>query len=220
MSLLYNLHIDNSFYNFYQNTIRQDIISKSCNFEPPFKIMIFGLHSCGNLTSDSIKIFAEKNNQEFKSLIIISCCLHLLREFVPEKAKNSELFIKHLSQVGYDSQGNFLDETLVYDINDENIGYPISNHIKETHKNVFFTRTVRKSAMQSIPENVSKKIDMDIFFYKTRFFRSLFQIFLVHNVPELGTYYGYGDVEYTDEIGDFNKFKSYLQIVYDRLKDN
>jgi hypothetical protein len=219
-SILYDLNIDNNFNSFYEETIKKDLLSKSNIENQSKKVLLFGLHSCGNLSSDSMKIFAEKTNTDFKSLIIISCCLHLVKEFVSEKAKNSELFKDHFSKIGYDSQGNFLDETLVYDLNNENIGYPICNFIKQSYQELFFTRTVRKSAMQSFPENENKKVDMEDFFYKTRFFRSLFQIFLVEFLPELSTYYGYGDVEYDgNENGDFNKFRSYLGMNLKKLKD-
>jgi len=261
-TLLYDLHIDNEFYNFYENTIKQEInlrlkdssillnpnkkINENLSNEEKinaytvdmsnldikkrednynnkntdYNILLFGLHSCGNLSSDSIKIFAEKSNTEFKSLIIISCCLHLVKEFISNKAKNNKLFIDHISKIGYDPQGNFLDETLVYNNTDENIGYPISYFIKENYEELFFTRTVRKSAMQSFPEKENKVIKMEDFFYKTRFFRSLFQIFLIEYIPELSNYYGYGDVEYDEyEKNDFHKFISYLKINLAKLKN-
>jgi len=227
-SLLYNLSIDHNFYKFYENTIKNDILKKICidckndcsECKAGRNILLFGLHTCGNLASDSIKIFAKDSNKEFRSLIIISCCLHLVKEFISEKARKSSIFMNHLQKIGYDLKGNFLDETLVYEKNDENIGFPISTFIKENFEDLFFTRTVRNSAMQSFPENENKKINFDDFFYKTRFYRSLFQVFLNDFIPELSMYYGFGDVEYNDkEKGDFAKFISYLKLNLCKLKN-
>ena len=50
--------------------------------DKPFNenIMLFGLHSCGNLTSDSIKIFVKNN--VLTHLVIVGCCLNLLIEYI------------------------------------------------------------------------------------------------------------------------------------------
>lgn len=80
---------------------------------------LFGLHSCGDLTSEVIKIFVDFNkNNYFKinKLYIVGCCLNLLSEellidiYNPNKNK-----LESLLNLGFDNNGEYLDRTIYVD---------------------------------------------------------------------------------------------------------
>ena len=84
-----NVHLINSyidfekFNEFYETNLKNILIS---NNKLNKNIFLFGLHNCGNLTSNTIKIFLQNNY--FKSIAIIGCCLNLLNEYINPELKS------------------------------------------------------------------------------------------------------------------------------------
>lgn len=175
-------------------------------------ILLFGLHSCGNLTSDSIKIFS--NKQCFSHLIIIGCCLHALKEYITPEATENEVFKDYLSSAGFDNKGNFLEGTLIFENRIDEIGYPLSNYVKTTHCNLFLGRTARNSAMTTFPKNCDKNVkSKNVVNHKKFFYRALLQAFIEINIPELQNFYGYGEIK----ISIHDTFAKYVRIVIKNL---
>lgn len=170
------------------------------------KIMLFGLHSCGNLTSDSIKVFVK--NSVLTHLVIVGCCLNLLVEYVSPEVKNSKFFNDYLTSIGYDNKGTFLENTLSYDWDFRKIGYPLCEYIKDNYKSVFLGRPLRNIAMQNIPKpednsiNAAKNIK-----YKNLFFRTLLQKYFEDYLIELKFIYGYGKLQ----LGLNDSFSLYIK---------
>ena len=111
-----NVYLINSFINFdnfsefYENYIKNILIE---NNKLNKNVFLFGLHSCGNLTSNTLKIFMK--NDYFKSIAIIGCCLGLIKEYINPETKASEEFKDYYSGIGYNKNGNFLDDTFIYE---------------------------------------------------------------------------------------------------------
>jgi hypothetical protein len=158
------------------------------------KIMLFGLHSCGNLTSDSIKVFVK--NSVLTHLVIVGCCLNLLVEYVSPEAKSSQFFKDYIASIGCDNKGTFLENTLLYDFDFRKIGYPLSEFIKTQHKSVFLGRPLRNIAMQNIPKPEHYIMNADKNFkYKNLFFRALLQKYFENYLFDLKSIYGYGKLQ-------------------------
>ena len=176
---------------------------------------LFGLHNCGNLTSNTLKIFIK--NKYFKSIAIIGCCLHLVNEYINPEAKSSKEFIEFYKGIGYNKNGNFLDNTLVFDlINNENkIGYPLSEHIRNTYKNLFFGKEVRNAAMLNSIENAP----FDSISTKKNFYRALMQKFLEENLEEYGNIYGLGKNKFIENTNFSEYIKNFLVQIKIREKD-
>jgi hypothetical protein len=86
------------------------MIYSDSSFEPLIKenfpgqsfqeLSLVGLHTCGNLSANSLKIFIE--NQYIKSICNIGCCYHLLiEEFSDDEFFNSEYYEKNRQDVGF-----------------------------------------------------------------------------------------------------------------------
>ena len=213
-----NVYLLNSFINFdnfnefYENNIKNILIE---NNKLNKNIFLFGLHSCGNLTSNTLKIFI-KNNY-FKSIAIVGCCLNLLQEYINPELKSSKEFKDFYNGIGYDKKGNFLDNTLIYEIknNENNIGYPISEYIQNKYKNLFFGKNVRNAAMMNSIENAP----FESVSTQKNFFRSLLQKFLEDNLEEYGNIYGLGKKNYVDDWTFQEYIKNYLIQIQNKEKD-
>lgn len=195
--------------NFYQlikeNVLVNDHINKdntNCDTDDiDNNCILFGLHSCGDLTSNTIRIFVKSNNKlekennkkdsdlniRFKYLAIVGCCLNLLTEKIKEtdfiKDSNAN---KQLNDLDFDIKGNYLDETIKYNSSNKNLttGYPLSSYLNDTNLkySVFLSRLCRLSAMNSIIGDI--KIDNNIMksssnvFYKEKLFLSTLEGFI------------------------------------------
>ena len=138
--------------------------------------------------SNTIKIFVKENI--FVNLAIVSCCLNLLTEYISPQAANSEKFKKYLSNIGYDSKGNFLENTIRFHYDEEEVGYPLSNYILTNFYDVFFTRATRNSAMQ---KNCNVE-PIDSINHKKIVYRALLQAFFEKFLPKLSNPYGFGKI--------------------------
>ena len=98
----------NNFDEFYIKNIKQHIKEHK---KAEKNIFLFGLHSCGNLTSDTLRLFA--NHEFFSHLAIVSCCMNLLTEYVTPTAQQTELFKDYEANVGVNNKGEKLEQTLV-----------------------------------------------------------------------------------------------------------
>ena len=211
-----NVHLINSyidfekFNEFYENNLKTIL---SSNNKLNKNIFLFGLHNCGNLTSNTLKIFLQNNY--FKSISIIGCCLNLLNEYINPEIKSSKEFTDFYNSIGYDKNNKFLDNSFIYDINDNNIGYPLSDYIKKNYKNIFFGKDIRNAAMLNNIENAP----YDSISTQKNFFRALLQKFLEENLNEYANIYGLGKNKYNDKYTFTEYVKDFLIQIKNREKD-
>ena len=211
-----NVHLINSyidfekFNDFYENNLKTIL---SSNNKLNKNIFLFGLHNCGNLTSNTLKIFLQNNY--FKSISIIGCCLNLLNEYINPEIKSSKEFTDFYNSIGYDKNNKFLDSSFIYDINDNNIGYPLSDYIKKNYKNIFFGKDIRNAAMLNNIENAP----YDSISTHKNFFRALLQKFLEENLNEYANIYGLGKNKYNDKYTFTEYVKDFLIQIKNREKD-
>ena len=204
-----NVYLLNSFINFdnfsefYEKSIKNILIE---NNKLNKNIFLFGLHSCGNLTSNTLKIFI--NNNYFKSIAIVGCCLNLLKEYINPQLKASKEFSDFYNGIGYDKKGNFLDNNLIFEIknNENNIGYPLCEYIKNNYKNFFLGKNVRNAAMMNSFENSP----FESISTQKNFFRALLQKFLEDNLEEYGNIYGLGKNKYIENCTFQEYMKDFL----------
>lgn len=109
-----------------------------------------GLHACGNLTANCLRIFLEKNN--IKTLCVVGCCYHLL---VEEFSKN-EFFTNNQS-----NQSEEIDDVP---------GFPMSNFLKQ--KKYQLGRNARMLSLQSIHRIIAERELPS----SSLFYRSLFEL--------------------------------------------
>jgi hypothetical protein len=162
--------------------------------------LLFGLHSCGNLSTDSIRIFTE--NKCFNNLAIVGCCLNLLTEYVNDKVRNSDIFNFYMNNIGYDNKGNFLETTIKFE-QPEKAGFPLSNYIANNY-DIFLSRQVRNSSMQTFSKKDKIINSTNNIYLKKIYFRSLLQVFLEKHFPEMKNIYGFGKVDIKEEETFFN----------------
>ena len=211
-----NVHLINSyidfekFNEFYEENLKSIL---SSNNKLNKNIFLFGLHNCGNLTSNTLKIFLQNNY--FKSIAIIGCCLNLLNEYINPETKSSKEFTDFYNSIGYDKNNKFLDSSFIYDINDNNIGYPLSDYIKKNYKNIFFGKDIRNAAMLNNIENAP----YDSISTKKNFFRAFLQKFLEENLNEYANIYGLGKNKYNDKYTFTEYVKDFLIQIKNREKD-
>ena len=184
----------NSFYTEHIHPIMQ------LHNKPETNTFLLGLHCCGNLTSNTLKIFASA--PQFTHLAIVSCCLNLLKEYISPQAKESEVFKRYYTNIGYDSKGSFLEQTLLFEYNEHEIGYPLSKYMKDKYNEMFLSRTARNAAMQT--KNVKESITS--LSYKKLLYRALLQVFFERYITELSMVYGYAKVDVESD----DTFKTYL----------
>ena len=201
-----NVYLINSFIDFeqfdefYEKHIKNILIS---NNKLNKNIFLFGLHNCGNLTSNTLKIFLQ--NSYFKSIAIIGCCLNLLNEYINPETKASKEFNDFYNSIGYDKNKNFLDKTFIFDLNN-NVGYPLSDYIKNKYKNIFFGKDIRNAAMLNNIENAP----FDSISTQKNFYRALLQKFLEENLEEYSNIYGLGKNKYVDKCSFSDYVKDFL----------
>lgn len=196
----------NNFDEFYIKNIKQHIKEHK---KAEKNIFIFGLHSCGNLTSDTLRLFA--NHEFFSHLAIVSCCMNLLTEYVTPTAQQTELFKDYEANVGVNIKGEKLEQTLVYTEEEaKTAGYPLSNFMLTQYPKMFLSRTIRNSAMQKNTETG----EINSLQYKKILYRTYLQVFFEHYIPELGLTYGFGKVDLNNE----DTFKDYLFNILDVIK--
>ena len=211
-----NVHLINSyidfekFNEFYEENLKSIL---SSNNKLNKNIFLFGLHNCGNLTSNTLKIFLQNNY--FKSIAIIGCCLNLLNEYINPETKSSKEFTDFYNSIGYDKNNKFLDNSFIYDIKDNNIGYPLSDYIKKNYKNIFFGKDIRNAAMLNNIENAP----YDSISTHKNFFRALLQKFLEENLNEYANIYGLGKNKYNDKYTFTEYVKDFLIQIKNREKD-
>lgn len=121
------------------------------------KFCLSGLHTCGNLASDSLKIFI--NNPSVVCLCNIGCCYHLLKEeFIDDKF--------FLNKKVEDSPSEF--------------GFPLSEFLR--NQKFHLGRNARMLAAQSIYRTVSSNWkDLP---NKTLFFRALLEKLIVDKLSD------------------------------------
>lgn len=160
-------------------------------------ILLCGLHTCGNLSANCLKIYTE--NLQCKILFNIGCCYHLLTE--QNKIQN-EFFTKekpaYISQknntLGLDDSGVAVDNKIDY-------GFPLSNYLKE--RNIALGRNARMLSSQSIHRTIyENKLPNEMLFY-----RALLQILIDKYAPSIS------NQENTIQIGKIKKCKNFTEYV-------
>ena len=197
------------FNEFYETNLKNILIQ---NNKLNKNIFLFGLHNCGNLTSNTLKIFLQ--NSYFKSIAIIGCCLNLLNEYINPEIKASQEFIDFYNSIGYNKNKEFLDKSLIYELND-NVGYPLSDYIKNKYKYIFFGKDIRNAAMLNNIENAP----FDSISTQKNFFRALLQKFLEDNLNEYSNIYGLGRNKFNDKFSFEEYVKDYLNIIKEKEKN-
>ncbi|XP_063700037.1 probable methyltransferase-like protein 25 [Culicoides brevitarsis] len=120
------------------------------NFEQPFEtFFLSGLHTCGNLASNSIKIY--QNNPKIRGLCNIGCCYHFLVEEFGE-----DVFVNEQK----------------YTMNKDSIGFPLSSYVKKTK--IFLGRNARMHASQSLYRFFAEKSLP----HQTLHYRAMLQVLL------------------------------------------
>ena len=195
--VLYSIVTANNFQKFYDEKIKEILISKN---KTENNIFLLGLHSCGNLTSDTLKVFIKYKC--FSNLAIVGCCMNLLTEYITPEAKNSILFQNYYNTIGYTVKGDFLEKTCIFNYNFDEIGYPLSQHIIKIYPDLFLTRTARNSAMQ----NNTETEQIDSIMYKKFYYRTLLQVFFDDYINEYSWTYGFGKID----LEENESFKDYL----------
>lgn len=193
--VLYGKVTASNFNEYYKNNIRQQLAHHKKSEK---NIFLFGLHSCGNLTSDTLKLFVKYDC--FSHLAIVSCCLNLLKEYVTPEATETQLFKDYYENVGNDLKGEKLEQTLLFQQGNE--GYPLSDLVKKKYPTLFLSRTARNSAMQKSTETS----DINSLIYRKIKYRTFLQVFFEIYIPELSLTYGFGKVE----LNEKDTFKEYL----------
>ena len=212
---LLNSYINfNDFDEFYENKLKSILIE---NNKINKNIFLFGLHSCGNLTSNTLKIFI--NNNYFKSMAIVGCCLNLLNEYISPETKSSKEFINYYDGMGFNKHGKFLDDTLIFDLNnnENNLGYPLSKYIKDKYNCFFLGRDVRNAAMLNNTESDS----FESLSWDKNFYRALLQKYLEDNLDEYSKIYGLGKNKYIDKCSFSEYVNEFLiQIQKNEKREN
>ena len=209
--LVYNQFINyKNFDNFYENKIKIDMKNNFKNISK--EGILFGLHTCGNLSSDAIKVFVKSNTLDFKILIIIGCCYNLLKEYITLNQSNSNNFLSYHQSLGKSNLNENLDSTLLFENNFADVGYPISKHILNHSESLFLGRVLRNAAMQSF--DIFEDINLIVKKFKILIFRSLFQKLLELNIPELSNIYGFGKLKKKENI---ENFKQYCYLLTDNI---
>ena len=207
---LINNFIDfEQFNDFYEKNLKNILIE---NNKLNKNIFLFGLHNCGNLTSNTLKIFLQ--NSYFKSIAIIGCCLNLLNEYINPETKESKEFKDFYNSIGYDKNNKFLDNSLIFDLNNK-VGYPLSNYIKNKYKHIFFGKDIRNAAMLNNIENAP----FDSISTQKNFYRALLQKFLEENLEEYSNIYGLGKNKFIENSSFSNYVKEYLIQIKNKEKD-
>lgn len=207
-SIVLNYNVTNDNYKYLYESDIEPLLKS-----PKDKVLLFGLHSCGNLTSNTLKMFVD--NSCFTHIVIIGCCLNLLMEYITPETKESDLFKLYIQSIGYDNKGNFLEQSLLYEYNFSSIGFPLSRYIIEEHPRIFLGRTARNSAMQNSPKNEDKIINVkQNISYKKLFYRTLLQAFFESNYEEMKLVYGFGKMN----INISDDFSIYLNVVFENIE--
>ena len=207
---LINNYIEFEKFNEFYETNLKNILKQNNKLNK--NIFLFGLHNCGNLTSNTLKIFLQ--NSYFKSIAIIGCCLNLLNEYINPEIKASKEFIDFYNSIGYNKNKEFLDKSLIYELND-NVGYPLSDYIKNEYNNIFFGKDIRNAAMLNNMENAP----FDSISTQKNFFRALLQKFLEDNLNEYSNIYGLGRNKFNNKFSFEEYVKDYLNLIKAKEKN-
>lgn len=154
------------------------------------KFCLSGLHTCGNLASDSLKIFV--NNSSVVCLCNIGCCYHLLKEeFI-----NDTFFLNKKVE---DSPSEF--------------GFPLSNFLR--NQNYHLGRNARMLAAQSIYRTVSSKELPN----KTLFFRALLEILIVDKLSDTSHTKQVGKIKCENFIEYIRKCSKKSNLNFENISD-
>lgn len=210
---VFNYLVNHSNYrNTFEKIADEDSEFKAC-VDKGKEGVLLGLHSCGNLTSDTIKIFADSECKMFKKLMIVGCCFNLIKEFIKPKAKESERFKHYINSLGFSGKGEMLDSTILGTYDFDEVGYPLSSFLlNDMNDSIFLGRVLRNAAMQA--HNFFQSPDFEESIYKL-FCRALLQRFLEIYIPELSKFYGFGKIKVKPK-----SFFSYLESILLNFKSD
>ena len=164
--------------------------------------ILIGLHTCGDLASNSLKLFM--NNDNIKGIINVGCCYHHLTEYV-----NNDIKVKnYLNNIGESGNNRSLDETLTN--NYENAGFPLSEYLRQYSSNGFFLGKISRSLCISEPSQKSLKNATKNF--KKLEYRAAFQAFLTAFYPKYEKTFALGN-----KIRKFTNFGEYTLLALKKM---
>lgn len=164
---------------------------------------IVGLHTCGDLASDSLRMFVA--NENVAGIVNVGCCYQLLTEFVD---RDSDGFQEYFKRIGMGADGRSLDETLVDD--SDKAGYPLSRFVKENFPQFMLGKLNRSLCIGDSSEQHSQKA---IFNFKKLEYRAAFQYILSTKYPHLSKVFAIGN-----KIRRFKDFSDYCAAAFERLE--
>jgi hypothetical protein len=164
---------------------------------------IVGLHTCGDLASDSIKMFV--NGKNVKAIINVACCYQLLSELVD---KNCPEYLEYVEYLGLGTEGRSLDESLTD--NPEKAGFPLSDFIRSNFKGFLLGKLTRSLCIGDSSSQNSKKA---MFNFVKMEYRAAFQYLLTTRFPNFDKVFAIGS-----KIRRFEDFAGYCDAAFEKLK--
>lgn len=157
--------------------------------------LLIGLHTCGDLAANSIKMFIQC--EVVRGLINVGCCYHHLTEYVSDDSDVDE----YLKEIGFSKDGRSLDESLVRD--PDIAGFPLSQFIRRSYPKFFLGKLLRSLCIGDSRDNnlaVKKALRN---FVKLEY-RAAFQVFLTEYFPDYAKVFALGNkMRKFEDFGDY-----------------
>ena len=158
--------------------------------------ILIGLHTCGDLASTSLKLFATQDN--IRGIINVGCCYQHLTEYI----NNENIKTEYLNRVGESANGRSLDESLTN--NGKAAGFPLSEFIKQRFPDFFLGKLSRSLCISQPSQRHIKKATKN---FKKMEFRAGFQSFLSNFFPKYENTFALGN-----KINKFEDFADYVTL--------
>lgn len=165
--------------------------------------ILIGLHTCGDLAANSLKLFIKEN--AIRGVINVGCCYQHLTEFA-----DGEKVQEYLSRIGQSEGSRSLDQTLVN--NSELTGFPLSNYVKEKFAGFFLGKLTRSLCIGEPGAKGLKNAEIN---FKKLEYRAGFQAFLHDFYPDFAKVFALGN-----KIRKFSNFAEYTLTALARMNLN
>ena len=164
--------------------------------------ILIGLHTCGDLAANSLKLFAREEN--IRGVINVGCCYHHLTECIGDVGAAQE----YLDRIGESEANRSLDQTLTNDA--EAAGFPLSLYLRENSKGFFLGKLVRSLCISEPSQKSLNKAEIN---FKKLEYRAGFQGFLQDFYPEYQKVFALGN-----KIRKFKDFGEYTLCALKKMK--
>ncbi|ODN03754.1 Methyltransferase-like protein 25 [Orchesella cincta] len=172
------------------------------------KYGIVGLHTCGNLGANILKLFLHNENANF--ICVVPCCYNLVRE--DENLYKEDIYYGSKLGYGFGKTGPWPDGS---------IGFPLSTGLKEYDcgKPYVVGRNARMLSAYSLPRMVESESGMEM--PPTLYYRGMLQVLLKrHNLISSGSDSGASD-DSDMRVGRMTKpcsnFRDYVTFALNKL---